>query len=159
MTEAEGTFFVGKPQVELEKFFDADTLMKAAPDYYAPRFEAIKELRDADDGTGHKGSEFRRVASFVNVPVMMAQKLNDPELLRDKKKFYAFLDRHPEYLTYQRRNGGRMTAKDELKMPLSALGIDYPGGPKTVEDWDAVDVPLGEAGENSTGPVTDEVAQ
>jgi hypothetical protein len=153
----DGTIFITKPQVELEKFFDPDLLMRSAPDYYGPKFDGIKALRDADDGTGHKGQEFRRVASFVNVPIMLAQKLANPEVLRDKKTFYALLDRYPQYLTYQRRNGGRMTAKDELKLPLSALGIDYPGGPETVEGWDAVDVPLADAGDNSAGPVTDPV--
>ena len=151
--EPEGTFFISKPQVEMESIVDPDVLMRAAPDYYGPRFDAIKELRDTDDGTGYRGQEFRRVASLVNVPVLMAQKLVDPDFLKDKKKFYAFLDRHPEYTTYQRRNNGHMTAKDELKMPLSTLGIDYPGGPATIEDWDAVDVPLADAGEDSAGPV------
>ncbi len=134
----EGSFFITNHRSEFDHLMDPGTLMHSAADYYRDRFEGIKALRDADDGTGHKGQEFRCVASFVNVPMFMAMKLQDPELLTDKRKFYAFLDRHPEYVTYQRRNGGRMTAKDELKLPLSALGLDYPGGPEAIEDFEPV---------------------
>lgn len=148
-------FFVAKNETEFDALADPDILMKAKPDYYRDRFQAIADLRAEDDGTGHKGQEFRRVASFVNVPLFIAQKLADPEFLKDKRKFYAFIDRHPEYVSYQRRNGGRGTARDDLKLPLSALGIDYPGGPETIENWDAVEVPLEPAGETSAGPTTD----
>lgn len=138
-------YFVAKNEMRYEKSMDADTLMKAAPEYYGPRFAAIKELREADDGTGYKRQEFRRVASLVNVPLVMAEKMSNPDFLKDKKKFYAFLDRNPQYITYQRRNNGHGTHKDELALPLSALGIDYPGGPETIEQWDAVEVPLEDA--------------
>ena len=126
------SFFIGSNETEADAIMDVDLLMRVAPDYYRPRLEAIADLRNADDGSGYKGQEFRRVASFVNVPLFLAARLQEPELLQDKRKFYAFVDRHPQYLTYDRRNKGRMTAKDELKMPLSAMGIDYPGN---IEDF------------------------
>ena len=43
-------FFVGSNERLADRVFDADTLMKAKPEYYGPRFDAIKELRDQDDG-------------------------------------------------------------------------------------------------------------
>jgi len=128
-------FFVDKNSTAFDDVMSPDTLMKSDAAYYGPRFDAIKDLRAQDDGTLHKGQGFRRVASFVNVPMMMAMKVTDPDFLKDKRKFYAFIDRHPEYCTYQRRNGGRPTAKDDLKLPLKALGIDYPGN---VEDFEPV---------------------
>lgn len=136
------SFFVGKNENEVDRLLSADTLMKADPDYYRGRFEAIADLRHEDDGSLHRGSEFRRVASFVNVPLFLAIKMAKPDFFRDKREFYRFLDRHPEYLTYDRRNGGRGTAKDDLRMPLSALGIDYPGGPEAAEGWEPVTVPF-----------------
>lgn len=147
--EENGSFFISNPQSAFDHLMDPGTLMHSDAEYYRDRFEGIKAVRESDDGTLHKGNEFRRVASFVNVPMFMAMKLQEPDLLTDKKKFYAFLDRHPEYLTYQRRNQGRMTAKDELKLPLSALGLDYPGGPEAIEDF--VPVPLADPVEPEPG--------
>jgi hypothetical protein len=148
------SFFVAKNEEVFDKVMSPDFLMKAAPDYYKDRFETIKEMREADDGTGHKDQEFRRVASFVNVPLFLATRLANPNFLKDKKQFYRFIDKHPEYVSYQRRNNGRGTAKDDLKLPLKALGLDYPGAPDTIEGWDAVEVPLDDTG-TSAGPTTE----
>ena len=101
------SFFVGKNTTLAEDVMSAETLMKSDPEYYGPRFEAIKELRDADDGTLHRGNEFRRVASLVNVPMFMAAKLLDPEWMGDKNKFYKWLARNPQYKTYDSRGGSR----------------------------------------------------
>lgn len=136
------SFFVGKDENEIDRLLSAETLMKAAPDYYGPRFDAIADLRAADDGSLHRGNEFRRVASFVNVPLFFAVKMEKPGFFGSKREFYRFLDRHREYLTYDRRNGGRGTAQDDLRMPLSALGLGYPGGPETTEGWEPVTVPF-----------------
>lgn len=134
------SFFVAKNETEVDRVMSADTLMKVAPNYYRDRFQAIADLRAMDDGSLHHGNEFRRVASFVNVPLFMATKMVDPEFLRDKRRFYKFMDSHTEYLTYDRRNRGRGTAKDALRMPLSALGLDIPGVPE--EGWEPVIVPF-----------------
>lgn len=101
------TFFVGKNTTLAEDVMSAETLMKSDAAYYGPRFEAIKELREADDGTLHRGNEFRRVASLVNVPMFMAARLLDPEWMKDKKKFYKWLARNPQYKTYDDRGGSR----------------------------------------------------
>ena len=122
-------FFVAKNEnkSEFDSLMSAETLMKSAPDYYGPRFEAIADLRSQDDGTGHKGQEFRRVASFTNVPLLMAAKMVEPDFLKDKKKFYGFIDRHPEYVTYQRRGAHSRQEMARNALPLSMLGLDVPG--------------------------------
>lgn len=141
-------FSIQKNEGVADRLLDADTLLKAAPSYYGPRFEAIKELRDNDDGTLHKGNEFRRVASLVNVPMTSAVKLLDPEWMKDKAKFYAWLDRNKRYCTYQRpsRSGrAAQVARDvghigKESQKLSDLGVAYEGGPETAEGWEAVEV-------------------
>lgn len=93
----------------VDRITNADTLMKADPDYYRPRFEAIKALREADDGTLHRGNEFRRVASLVNVPMFNVVNLLDPEWMKDKRRFYRWLAKHPEYKTYEKKGGSRLS--------------------------------------------------
>jgi hypothetical protein len=45
------------------------------------------------------------VASLVNVPLGNAiATVLDPEWMKDKKKFYGWLDRNRAYCTYQRRD-------------------------------------------------------
>lgn len=102
-------FFVGKNKVLADELLDSDMLMKAAPDYYGPRFDAIKELRDNDDGSLQRGNEFRRVASLVNVPLANIAGILDPEWMKNKRNFYAWLDRgeNHRYLTYDRRKAGK----------------------------------------------------
>ena len=102
-------FFVAKNSSLADSLLDSDTLMKAAPDYYGPRFDAIKELRDQDDGSLHRGSEFRRVASLVNVPLANIAGILDPEWMKNRKNFYAWLDRgeNKRYCTYDRRKAGK----------------------------------------------------
>ena len=93
----------------MDAITDPDALIKADPEYYTPKFEAIAELRSMDDGSLHRGNEFRRVASLVNVPIMAALKIIDPNFLLDKKRFYAWLDRgnNGAYCTYDRRKSAR----------------------------------------------------
>ena len=107
------SFYIAKNDVApADMLMSPKTLMRANPEYYAPRFEAVKELRDLDDGSLHKGGEFRRVASLVNVPLAYAfTTLLDPEWLKNKEQFYAFLDRNPEYCTYQRPSRGERFAQ------------------------------------------------
>lgn len=93
----------------IDQLTNVDTLMKSAPDYYGPRFQAIADLRAIDDGTLHRGNEFRRVASLVNVPMLTVAKLLDPAFLSDKRRFYGWLKRNPSYQTYDKRGGSRPT--------------------------------------------------
>lgn len=87
-------------------------LMKVAPDYYGPRFQGIADLRAMDDGTLHRGNEFRRVASLVNVPLAQATRMTNPGFLRDRRAFYKWLndpDGGAAYKTYESRGGSRPT--------------------------------------------------
>lgn len=102
-------YFVGKNASSLDALTSVETLMKADPEYYGPRLDAIAELRQLDDGTLHKGNEFRRVASLCNVPMFSVARLLDPEWMSDKKRFYAWLKRHPEYKTYDTRGADHPT--------------------------------------------------
>jgi hypothetical protein len=80
---------------------DPETLMKSNPEYYGPRFAALAEERQQDDGS-MKGCEFRKVASFTNVPLFEALRIRDG-LLKGKKEFYALLKKYPQCRTYDRR--------------------------------------------------------
>lgn len=115
------SFFIAKNQAPLESVMDADTLMRGAPEVYGPRLQAIKELRDIDDGTLHKGNAFRRVASFVNIPIFKAvSTILDPDFMRDKRKFYAWLDRNKQYCTYQRPSKAARAA--QVQRDIGHLG-------------------------------------
>lgn len=95
------SFFVRPSESLMDKVVDPQGLVARNPEV-ADRFDAIKELRGMDDGSVHKGSDFRRVASLLG-PVEDLLRAIEPEFLSDKKKFYAWLDAHPEYCTYDRR--------------------------------------------------------
>jgi hypothetical protein len=86
-----------------------EALMNVDPGLYGPRFAAIAELRAMDDGTLHRGNEFRRVASLVNVPLANAISMTEPGFLKDKRTFYKWLAKHPECKTYDARGGSRPT--------------------------------------------------
>src|SRR5690348_3270578 len=137
------SFFIAKNETLMDAAFgDTDDFMDSHPDVYGPRFEAIAELRKIDDGTLYKGSEFRRVASFVNIPLFNAvTKLFEPDFMKDKKKFYAFLDRNKQYCTYDRRwRGGEQPKQATPKiMNLADMGLAYAGGPESADDWPLVE--------------------
>jgi hypothetical protein len=138
------SFFIGKNETMMDAAFgDVDDFMDKHPTIYGPRFEAIAELRKADDGTMHKGQEFRRVASFVNIPMFGAvTRLFEPDFMKDKNKFYAFLDRNKHYCTYDRRwQGGEQPKQGTPKiMNLADMGLAYEGAPETSEGWEPVEV-------------------
>jgi hypothetical protein len=138
------SFFIGKNETMMDAAFgDTDDFMDRFPTIYGPRFEAIAELRKADDGSMHKGQEFRRVASFVNIPMFGAvTRLFEPDFMKDKNKFYAFLDRNKQYCTYDRRwKGGEQPKQGTPQiMNLADMGLSYEGAPETSEGWDPVEV-------------------
>jgi hypothetical protein len=105
----ENSFFIGEPRKEMNLVTNADTLVKSAP-RLEERFDAIAELRTIDDGTLYKGNEFRRVASIV-APLIEVQHILEPDFLRNKRKFYTWLDDNPEYCTYDRRAARARTSK------------------------------------------------
>jgi hypothetical protein len=96
--------FVAKEAVidtDIDRLGDVAGLMRSAPAYYGPLFDAIAEERKHDDGSMKSG--FRRVAQLVNVPMLRAMEIVEPSFLKDKRTFYAWLARHPEYRTYERK--------------------------------------------------------
>jgi hypothetical protein len=79
---------------------DPDVLMKANPEY-RESMQEMSEQRKLDDGS-MKGCEFRKVASFTNVPLFEALRIQEG-LLRGKKEFYQLLKKYPQYRAYDRR--------------------------------------------------------
>lgn len=103
--EPNGSFFISKPETGMDEALDTDPLMALYPEIYGPRLDAIAELRKQDDGSLHRGNGFRRVASFVNIPLFnAATTLLEPDFMKDKKKFYAFLRRNKKFCTYDIRS-------------------------------------------------------
>lgn len=94
-------FFIRPSESELDRAVDPAGLVARNPDL-ADRFDAIKELKGIDDGSLHRGNEFRRVASLMG-PIEDLLRVTYPEFMADKAKFYGWLDQHPEYCTYDRR--------------------------------------------------------
>lgn len=100
-----------KPGTGLDAVTDIDTLRKAHPGYWEPRFEAMKETREINDDlatyTNHGrkmagNGEYKRVATIPHTVLQAAMTL-EPDLLINKKKFYSWLDRNPAYQAYTRR--------------------------------------------------------
>lgn len=90
--------------------FNPEMLMRHAPAYYGPHFDALAEMRAMDpDGSLYRGSEFRHIASLKGVPMWTALKIVDPEFMADKKRFYAWLDKgnNRRYCVYDRRRAKR----------------------------------------------------
>lgn len=96
-----------KPGSILRALTDPENIVRANPEY-ADRFSAIAELRAQDDGSFHRGQEFRRVASLC-VPAFMAHAILNGEFLRDRKLFYQWLDSEQgeAYCTYDRRKNAK----------------------------------------------------
>lgn len=76
---------------------------------FAPRYDAINELRVADQqglaisvDQASRANGFFRVASLQGTLESLA-KLLDPEFMKDKRRFYAWLDKHKQHCTYDRR--------------------------------------------------------
>ena len=104
-TEPNGSFFVAKSETAMDEALSVEPLVSLYPEIYGPRLDAIAELRRQDDGSLHRGNGFRRVASFVNIPLFnAATTLLEPDFMKDKRKFYAFLRRNKEYCTYDIRS-------------------------------------------------------
>jgi hypothetical protein len=110
-------FYVSKgPDRLADEICEPETLVKAVP-RFGPRFDAIQEMqREAEEDFAQGGRlggndpNFRLVAS---IPDTLLGRLTDPEcpafipyFLENKKVFFRWLDRHPEYQTYRRRRQG-----------------------------------------------------
>jgi hypothetical protein len=77
---------------------------------YRTMFEDINRMRSTHEevGTTLKTPEWKRVANIA-VPLEGAINITkDGGFIKDKKGFYAWLDRNPQYCTYDRRRGRRI---------------------------------------------------
>lgn len=80
---------------------------------HSDRYAAIQELREISrQGLALSPEEAARANGFVRVasvqgPVLDMAILLDPDFMKDKKKFYGWLDRHPQHATYDRRKEKR----------------------------------------------------
>lgn len=67
---------------------------------------AVHDLRQFYRETGQleamSKNGWKHIAS-VRGPALKVAEILDPELLRNKKRVYAWLDAHPRFLTYDRR--------------------------------------------------------
>jgi len=95
-----GSFFVRPTENLMDKVASPEGLVARNPEV-GERLDAIQELRSLDDGSLHRGNEFRRVASLVG-PVEDLLRAIEPEFLSDSRKFYDWLDKNPQWCTYQR---------------------------------------------------------
>jgi hypothetical protein len=86
----------------VEKGLDLVATNMAARPEFEDRYEALKELRGIDKGQLYRGSEWKRVASLQG-PILDLACVLDPDFLRERRRFYAFLDQHLECCTYDRR--------------------------------------------------------
>jgi len=85
---------------ELLEASNPELLRKIDPDY-AASMEALAQERSMDDGS-MKGCEFRKVASFKNVPLFEALRVQEG-LLKGKREFYKLLEKYPQHRSYDRR--------------------------------------------------------
>ena len=95
------SFFISP---KTETALDLITERMAQNPAFGPRYDAIKEIRENQPEIGgisrHDG--FYRVASLQGTLESLANVLN-PQWLMDKRRFYAWLDAHPQHCTYDRR--------------------------------------------------------
>ncbi len=92
-----------------QTFLDDTTEAMSKRPEFAPRYDAIKELRELDQqglqtsvAEASKASGFFRVASLQG-PIETLAKVLDPEWMKDKKRFYRWLKANPQHATYVRR--------------------------------------------------------
>lgn len=93
---------VMNPGHGLDMITNADMVVKAGP-HYAQMFDRLKEERAID--TGFTG-EWKKVAE-LQVPHETAARILEPDFLKNKRKFYAWLSRNPQYCAYDRRKAKR----------------------------------------------------
>lgn len=92
---------------------DANGLAERWPQYQE-RFDAIEENRELHDtynaSKQGKNAAFRSIASLC-LPIDRALWLTNENIMKDKSQFYAWLNRHPEYATYDIRKAKAPTER------------------------------------------------
>lgn len=96
------SFFVEKMGA-VNALTDPDNVRRSDPDADA-KFKHVADTRQFyADLQGGKMPEFRSVAMFHNVPLEAAVRLLEPDILKNKRKFFGWLDQNPAYRTYIKR--------------------------------------------------------
>lgn len=92
-----------------ETVMDLVTDRMVANPGFADRYDAIKELRDISQQSlipsvkeAAEANGFFRVASLQG-PLEHLGRVLDPDFLKEKKRFYKWLAKHPQHVTYDRR--------------------------------------------------------
>lgn len=93
---------VQNPERAIDMITNVDTVLRSGP-HYAEMFSRLHEERKID--TGFKEG-FKKVAELT-VPHELAARILEPDFLKDKRKFYGWLDRNPQYCAYDRRKSAR----------------------------------------------------
>jgi len=114
------SFFIEPAETPL----DSVTELMAKRSVFDDRYDAIRDLRELDQQSlipsvqeAAHANGFFRVASLQG-PLEALARVLDPEFLKEKKRFYAWLAKHPQHVTYDRRARGdvgsraRMTISD-----------------------------------------------
>jgi hypothetical protein len=91
---------------------DARRLTERMPKYNQC-FDAIADLRAVNDdlatitnwGRQHASSGGMKRLASIPSSLLSVLLQNEPDFLFDKSKFYAWLDKHPEYAVYRRKRG------------------------------------------------------
>ena len=90
---------VQNPWRAIDAITNVDTVLRSGPQY-AEMFTRLAEERKISDD--RCPGEWKKVAE-LQVPHEMAARILEPDFLKDKRKFYAWLDRNPRYCAYDRR--------------------------------------------------------
>ena len=108
-------FAITKTSAILDDLLDTKALVERLPQYQE-RLDALASIRGMSDdlstltnyGRMHNGAAgpIKWVAS-VPLPVMEMALLAEPDLLLNKAKFFAWMDRHPEWMAYTRKRARR----------------------------------------------------
>lgn len=97
----EGSFFVQPSENLLDRITES---LEQKPEY-RNRLELMKELQEpvpqAGRIEGFKG-DWALVARLT-LPIDMAARVVEPGFFKDKRVFYDWADKHPHYLSYDRR--------------------------------------------------------
>lgn len=74
---------------------------------YRGFFESNAELRaeHIEPGVHLKTPEWKHVASFPSTLGDAMDFVDECRFIKDKKRFYSWLDRNPQYCTYDRKRG------------------------------------------------------
>jgi hypothetical protein len=101
-------FVIEKLEDKLIDAISAPEAWVARDPSYADLFAANAHMRNQhqEQGTVLKTPEWKHVASIIG-PVEDVRNLMNPRSILDKKAFYSWLDRNPEYCVYDRRRGRR----------------------------------------------------